>query len=57
MPSPNWPKPADRGDALLRATALRLHNDARRAFGTTPMSWNAQLAGAARGYAERMAAT
>ncbi len=57
MPSPNWPKPADRGDALLRATSLRLHNDARRAFGVTPVSWNAELAGAARGYAERMAAT
>ena len=57
MPSPNWPGPADRGEAELRGTILRLHNDARRAFGVTPLSWNAQLADAARGYAERMAAT
>lgn len=57
MPSPNWPGPADRGEAVLRGTVLRLHNDARRAFGVTPMSWNAQLADAARGYAQHMAAT
>ncbi|MEO6248396.1 MAG: CAP domain-containing protein [Sphingomicrobium sp.] len=57
LPSPNWPGPADRGEAVLQAAALRLHNQARRAFGVTPLAWNAQLAEAARGYAERMAAT
>jgi hypothetical protein len=57
LPSPNWPAPASRGEPLLRATALLLHNAVRRDFGTAPMAWNEGLAVAARGYAQQMAAT
>lgn len=57
MPSPNWPGPADRGEAVLRVAVLGLHNAARRAFGVPTISWNTQLASTARVYAERMAAT
>ena len=56
-PSANWPAAAPRGEALLRATALSLHNRARAEFGVAPVSWNEGLAAAARGYAEQMAAT
>jgi len=56
-PSANWPGPAPRGEALLRATALSLHNRARADFGVGPVSWNEGLAAAARGYAGQMAAT
>ncbi|MCA1652657.1 MAG: CAP domain-containing protein [Sphingomicrobium sp.] len=56
-PSGNWPGSADRQDALLRATALRLHNEARRAFGVAPLAWNDALAGEAEAYARSMAAT
>ncbi len=57
LPSPNWPASADRRDSLLRATALRLHNDARRAFGAPLLAWNDALAAAAETYARSMAAT
>ena len=56
-PSPNWPGPAARGEAALRAATLRLHNDARRSFGVVPLAWNEALASEARGYAATMAAT
>ncbi|WP_221766422.1 CAP domain-containing protein [Sphingomonas ginkgonis] len=56
-PSANWPQAADRGDALLRRTALRLHNDARRRFGVAPLTWNEGLAAAAQAYAAQMAVT
>ena len=56
-PSSNWPAPADRGDALLRDTALRLHNFARVRFGVPPVSWSPMLAGEAQAYAEKMART
>ena len=56
-PSANWPGLAPRGDALLRTTALGLHNRARAEFGVAPVSWNEGLGVAARGYAEQMAAT
>jgi len=57
LPSPNWPAPADRDDGLLSATALRLHNQARVAFGVAPMRWSGALAEAASAYAGQMAAT
>jgi hypothetical protein len=57
VPSPNWPQAADRQESLLRATALRMHNDARRRFGVAPLSWNEGLADAATAYAQSMAAT
>jgi hypothetical protein len=56
MPSPNWPAPASRGDALLQGTALRLHNYARGRFGVPPVSWNPMLAAEAQAYAQKMAA-
>lgn len=57
LPSPNWPAPADRGDQLLRASVLRLHNQARRDFGVAPVAWSEELAAGAKQHAEYMAAT
>ena len=57
MPSPNWPGPAPRGEALLQATALKLHNDARRDFQVPPVRWSPVLAAEAYAYAQKMAAT
>ena len=56
-PSPNWPAPADRGESLLRSTALRLHNFARDQFGVAPVGWSPLLEAEARAYAEQMART
>ena len=56
-PSPNWPAPADRGDALLRQTALRLHNQARAQFGVPSVQWSDQLAAQAYAHAFYMAQT
>ena len=57
LPSPNWPKPADRGEAMLRRSVLTTHNQARKAFGVAPVSWNEQLAVEALGHAQYMART
>ena len=57
LPSPNWPAPADRGDLLLRNSALRLHNRARLEFGVAPMTWSEELAAGALQHAQYMAAT
>ena len=57
LPSPNWPAPADRGESLLRASALRLHNKARQQFGVAPVQWNDELASGALAHAQYMAAT
>ena len=57
LPSPNWPAPADRGEQLLRSSALRLHNQARREFGVAPLAWNDGLAAGAMQHAQYMAAT
>lgn len=57
LPSPNWPAPADRGEALLRASVLSLHNQARRDFGVAPVAWSDQLAAEAMGHAQYMART
>ena len=51
------PAPAPRGEALLRATMLRGHADARRAVGLPPLAWSDALAASARAYAEEMART
>ena len=56
-PSPNWPAPADRGDALLRNTVLSAHNAARRQFGVGPVRWSDQLASEALVHAQSMAVT
>ena len=56
-PSPNWPAPADRSDALLRETALRLHNSARGQFGVASVQWSEQLASEAYAHAFTMART
>lgn len=57
LPSPNWPAPADRGEQLLRASALRLHNQARRDFGAPAIQWSDELAAGAMAHAQNMAAT
>jgi hypothetical protein len=57
LPNPAWPAPAQRSDALLRQTSLRMHNDARRDFGVAPVSWNSMLEQEARNYAVKMAQT
>ncbi len=57
LPSPNWPAPADRGDALLRNTVLAAHNGARQRFGVGPVGWSDQLAAEALFHAQYMAAT
>ncbi len=57
LPSPNWPAPADRGEPLLRATALSLHNQARRQFGVAPVGWSDALAAEAMAHAQYMART
>lgn len=57
LPSPNWPAPADRGDLQLRQSVLRLHNQARRAFGVAPLAWSDELAAGALQHARYMAAT
>lgn len=57
LPSPNWPAPADRGDALLRNVVLAAHNDARARFGVPLVRWSDELATGARAHAEYMAQT
>jgi hypothetical protein len=57
LPNPNWPAPADRGDALLRNTVLNAHNSARAQFGVPAVSWNQELAAGALAHAQYMAAT
>lgn len=57
LPSPNWPAPADRGDALLRETMLSAHNAARSRFGVAPVGWSDQLAAEAMAHASYMART
>ena len=57
LPSPNWPAPADRGEALLRNAVLSAHNGARAQFGVPAMSWSDQLAAEALGHAQYMART
>ena len=57
LPSPNWPAPADRGDPILRSSALRLHNQARQQFGVAPVAWSDVLAAEAMGHAQYMART
>lgn len=56
-PSPNWPRPADRSEQLLRASVLTAHNRARSHFGSAPVTWSQQLAGEALVHAQYMAAT
>jgi hypothetical protein len=57
LPSPNWPAPADRGDALLRNIVLNAHNRARAEFGVPAVTWNDELAAGALAHAQYMAAT
>jgi len=57
LPNPNWPAPADRGEALLRSTVLSAHNQARRRFGVPALAWSDQLAAEAKAHAQYMAAT
>lgn len=56
-PSPNWPRPADRGERLLRFAVLESHNAARRDFGAAPVTWSEMLAADAMAHAQYMART
>lgn len=49
------PRPAARGDALLRSAMMRGHNDARRQYGVRPLAWDEALARDAQVYAQRLA--
>lgn len=51
----NDQRPAARGDALLRATMITAHNQARQQYGVGPLSWDQSLASDAAVYAERLA--
>ena len=57
LPSPNWPRPADRSETLLRQVTLAAHNDARVRFGVPSVSWSDELAAEAMRHAEYMART
>jgi len=57
LPNPNWPAPADRGDALLRNTVLSAHNEARGRFGVPALAWSDPLAAEAMAHAQYMART
>ncbi len=49
--------PAERGPALLKSVMLGGHNRERAALRLPPLVWDDDLAAAARGYANEMAAT
>jgi len=57
LPSPNWPAPADRGEALLQKSVLNAHNQARDRFGVPELNWSGQLAAEAMLHARYMAQT
>lgn len=57
LPSPRWPGPADRGEALLRQTVLSTHNQARSRFGVPALVWSDELAAGAMAHAQFMART
>lgn len=50
-------RPKPRGEALLRSTMMKAHNDARRAYGVAPLAWDAALAADAQTYVRAMART
>ena len=51
------PRPAPRGEALLRRAVMAVHNRARADYGVAPLAWDDGLARDAALYARRMAAT
>ena len=51
------PRPKPRGEALLRATMVSAHNQARREYGVGPLLWDERLARDARAYAQLLART
>ena len=51
------PRPAARGDQLLRATMISAHNEARRQYGSAPLAWDDGLARDASVYAAWLART
>ncbi len=57
LPRANWPAPAERGEPLLRASALTAHNQARGQFGVAPVAWSDHLAAEAMRHAQYMART
>jgi len=51
------PRPAPRGEPLLRSTMIAAHNEARRQYGVPPLAWDAGLARDAKIYAQVLART
>jgi len=51
------PRPAARGEPLLRATMITAHNQARRQYGVAPLVWDDGLARDAKTYAGILART
>jgi hypothetical protein len=49
------PRPAARGEALLRGTMIAAHNRARREYGVGPLAWDEGLARDAAVYARTLA--
>jgi len=49
------PRPAARGETLLRSAMLAGHNNARRRYGAAPLAWDERLARDAAAYAGRLA--
>jgi hypothetical protein len=49
------PRPAPRGEPLLRATMIAAHNQARRQYGAPPLAWDEGLARDAATYARQLA--
>jgi hypothetical protein len=51
------PRPAARGEGLLRSTMIAAHNEARRRYGVAPLAWDEGLARDAKAYAQLLAGT
>src|SRR4051812_23767579 len=51
------PRPAARGEQLLRSTMIAAHNEARRQYGVGPLVWDEALARDASTYAQYLART
>lgn len=49
------PRPQPRSEALLRATMVAAHNEARRQYGVAPLAWDGALARDAAAYARVLA--
>lgn len=49
------PRPAPRGEGLMRREVMALHDRARADYGVAPLAWDERLARSAAGYARKLA--